>query len=146
MSHQTVATTAQRRAVLRSIDRAEMRMLPPGWDAGLESQLGATLTDPAGKAPTLTLVSNTAAPAETPATDPTAHTQAIHADFNAGDLGEPYVRKDHNLRRRVAIALIAWTVVCAAAFALAIYSTTQRSADRAAPTPVSQQPQKGPSQ
>jgi hypothetical protein len=41
------ATAAERAATLRNINRAEARMLPPGWDAGLEHQFGAALpTEP----------------------------------------------------------------------------------------------------
>lgn len=41
-----VSTTAQRRRTLRNIRYAEVNMLPPGWDKGLEHQFGSTLIDP----------------------------------------------------------------------------------------------------
>ena len=47
MTPAAIATTRQRKSVLRAIDRAERRMLPPGWDTGLESQFGSALTEPA---------------------------------------------------------------------------------------------------
>lgn len=46
-----VTTPTQRRDVLAQIDRAERRMLPPGWDTGLETQFGSTLTDHHGADP-----------------------------------------------------------------------------------------------
>lgn len=42
-----VATNTQRRHVLRQINRAELGMLPPGWDKGLEHQFGSALIEPA---------------------------------------------------------------------------------------------------
>lgn len=65
-----VATSKQRRDTLRAIDRAEARMLPPGWDADLGRQFDTTLTDTRGTAPLLIDVAEPDADEATPAEPP----------------------------------------------------------------------------
>jgi hypothetical protein len=127
------ATAAERAATLRNINRAEARMLPPGWDAGLEHQFGAALpTEPPRPerpqieqhhlhraVPTLTVVHN-ADKAEcghgvcplSPSCTRRCYLTEAHrslrqsiAEREAQLAEPPEVEIDRRLRRRVAIGL-----------------------------------------
>lgn len=108
-----VATRREQRQVLRAINEAEGRMLPPGWDAGLESQFGQALTT----GPELDHDAHAEAAA---AAERRLARQRAHPPLRLIRKPEPFSPPpdletrndvDHAARRRVAIGFLLW---CAA--------------------------------